>query len=210
MHSSYPKNVGEALPLASTTAERRQCEQRAVMALRRVSGIGDVGVARLLREHGDALRALQSLSADRRDSALHEADGILETLRRLGGEALVAGSDRYPSRLLELADAPQVIYVHGTVASSEPPAVAIVGTRAASAYGLRVARAIATACAHAGVTVVSGLARGIDGAAHEAGICGHVVPLADRAPGVDGAGSVLGLRAACCRSPSVSLLTSPG
>ena len=77
MHSSYPKDVGEALPLASTMAELRQCEQRAVMALRQVSGIGDVGVARLLREHGDAVRALQSLSADRRDSALHEADGIL-------------------------------------------------------------------------------------------------------------------------------------
>lgn len=170
MHSSYPKEVGEALPLASTMAELPQCEQRAVMALRRVSGIGDVGVARLLREHGNAVRALQSLSADRRDSALHEADDILEALRRLGGEALVAGSDRYPSRLLELADAPQVIYVHGTVASAEPPAVAIVGTRAASAYGLRVARAIATACANAGVTVVSGLARGIDGAAHEAAL----------------------------------------
>ncbi len=145
-------------------------DARAVIALRQVAGLGDVGVARLLSLHGDAVRALASMASMRRDEALSEADGILEKLRRIGGEALVAGSDRYPARLLELADAPPVIYAQGTLASAHPPAVAIVGTRAASAYGLRVARAIATACARAGVTIVSGLARGIDGAAHEAAL----------------------------------------
>jgi DNA processing protein len=54
--------------------------------------------------------------------------------------------------------------------AAEPPAVAIVGTRNASSYGLRVARAIADSCARAGVSVVSGLARGIAGAAHDAAL----------------------------------------
>ncbi|WP_310570401.1 DNA-processing protein DprA [Gemmatimonas sp.] len=145
-------------------------DAREVIALRQVAGLGDVGVARLLSLHGDAARALASVAAARRDDALGTADRILADLRRIGGEALVAGTERYPSRLLELADSPPVIYAQGTLVSANPPAVAIVGTRAASAYGLRVARAIATACARAGVTIVSGLARGIDGAAHEAAL----------------------------------------
>jgi DNA processing protein len=74
----------------------------------------------------------------------------------------------YPARLRDLPDAPAVLYARGTLSSALPPAVAIVGTRGASNYGLRVARSIATSLARAGVAVVSGLARGIDGASHEA------------------------------------------
>jgi DNA processing protein len=156
MHSSFPR---EPLTL-----------RRDAIALRQLAGVGDVGVARLLAQHGDATRALQHVAADRREAAWRESDEILASLQRLGGEALLAGHAGYPARLLELSDAPSVLYAQGTLASAYPPAVAIVGTRAASAYGLRVARAIATACARAGVTVVSGLARGIDGAAHEAAL----------------------------------------
>jgi DNA processing protein len=76
----------------------------------------------------------------------------------------------YPSRLLELKVPPPVIYTRGTFAVAAPPAVAIVGTRTASPYGLRVARALATACVRAGVCVVSGLARGVDGVAHQAAL----------------------------------------
>jgi DNA processing protein len=161
-----------AAPLISTSTQAAQHPPvpRDVIALRQVAGLGDVGVARLLSLHGDATRALASLAVERREDAWLEADRIVEELQRIGGEALVAGSDRYPARLLELTDAPAVLYAQGTLASAHPPAVAIVGTRAASAYGLRVARAIATACARAGVTIVSGLARGIDGAAHDAAL----------------------------------------
>ena len=74
----------------------------------------------------------------------------------------------YPSRLLELANPPEPLYARGTLSTAHAPMVAIVGTRNATAYGLGVARAIAAACARAGVGVVSGLARGIDGASHEA------------------------------------------
>ncbi|MBL0172597.1 MAG: DNA-protecting protein DprA [Gemmatimonadaceae bacterium] len=76
----------------------------------------------------------------------------------------------YPPRLTELHDAPAVLFGKGAMVTADGPAVAIVGTRAASGYGLRVARAIAATCARAGVAVVSGLAQGIDGAAHEAAL----------------------------------------
>ena len=76
----------------------------------------------------------------------------------------------YPARLLDLPDAPAMLYARGTLPTALPPAVAIVGTRDASSYGLRIARSIATSLARAGVAVVSGLARGIDGASHEAAL----------------------------------------
>jgi DNA processing protein len=76
----------------------------------------------------------------------------------------------YPARLRELRTAPRQLWVRGTLAVGEPPAVAIVGTRKSTPYGERVARAIATACARHGVCVVSGLARGIDAVAHQAAL----------------------------------------
>lgn len=76
----------------------------------------------------------------------------------------------YPERLRDAERPPTVIYTRGTFAIANPPAVAIVGTRNATPYGIRMARALSTACASAGVCVVSGLARGIDAAAHEAAL----------------------------------------
>lgn len=73
----------------------------------------------------------------------------------------------YPAAFRNLAQPPKSIWIAGSLATASAPAVAIVGTRHASAYGLRTAHAIAAVCAKAGVCVVSGLARGIDGAAHE-------------------------------------------
>ena len=170
MPSFFPDDTAAPSASSPTAAARRQEARREIIALRQVVGLGDVGVARLLALHGDAGRALRSVDASKREAGLRDADRILADLQRIGGEALPAGSDRYPARLLELSDVPPVIYAQGTLATAHPPAVAIVGTRAASAYGLRVARAIASACARAGVTIVSGLAQGIDGAAHEAAL----------------------------------------
>ncbi|MEP6834180.1 MAG: DNA-processing protein DprA [Gemmatimonas sp.] len=73
----------------------------------------------------------------------------------------------YPAAFRNLAQQPKSLWIAGSLASAASPAVAIVGTRHASAYGLRTAHAIAAACAKSGVCVVSGLALGIDGAAHE-------------------------------------------
>jgi DNA processing protein len=87
-----------------------------------------------------------------------------------GARELQRTDTSYPARLLDLPDSPAVLYARGMLPTALPPAVAIVGTRAASSYGLRVARSIASALARAGVAVVSGLARGIDGASHEAAL----------------------------------------
>lgn len=76
----------------------------------------------------------------------------------------------YPPRCLELRPPPACLYARGSLWHAAPPAVAIVGTRTATPYGVRIARALASACARAGVSVVSGLARGVDAAAHEAAL----------------------------------------
>ena len=72
----------------------------------------------------------------------------------------------FPARLRAIPDSPLVIYVKGSAAAFEQPAVAIVGARRASGYGLEMASGLAAALASRGVTVVSGLALGVDGAAH--------------------------------------------
>jgi DNA processing protein len=72
----------------------------------------------------------------------------------------------YPRRLKEIDQPPPVLYVRGTITDKDDWAVAIVGTRKVTAYGRQVAEEIATFLAHNGITVVSGLARGVDGVAH--------------------------------------------
>ncbi|MBL0939792.1 MAG: DNA-protecting protein DprA [Gemmatimonadaceae bacterium] len=84
--------------------------------------------------------------------------------------ALSADDAEYPASLRELRDVPATIYVRGSLLAAASPAVAIVGTRNATNYGLRVARAIAGLCARHGASVISGLARGIDVEAHRAAL----------------------------------------
>ena len=132
---------------------------RSVLALRQVPGIGDVGSARLLRAHGDAGEAMEHVPVAQRAAAWNDADTILAALRRIGAEGLDTDSPRYPARLRELADAPPVIFARGTLATAHPPAVAIVGTRNASAYGVRVATALATARATSPTCSIGGSSR---------------------------------------------------
>ncbi len=84
-----------------------------------------------------------------------------------GRHILTLADPRYPVGLLEISDPPPVLYVSGRVERLAAPAVAIVGSRNATPQGLVDARRFAEALARAGLTVVSGLALGIDGAAHE-------------------------------------------
>ena len=79
-------------------------------------------------------------------------------------------SPAYPKSLLHIPDPPLVLYVKGEMAQGDAVALAFVGSRRASLYGLRSARKLAGQAARAGFTVVSGLARGIDRAAHEAAL----------------------------------------
>lgn len=83
---------------------------------------------------------------------------------------LAPDDPEFPAALRELKAVPRALWVRGALATAEPPAVAIVGTRRATPYGERVAKSIAALCARNGVCVVSGLAAGIDGAAHKAAL----------------------------------------
>jgi DNA processing protein len=87
---------------------------------------------------------------------------------------LALGTANYPKRLLDLADPPHTIYIAGKVELLNMPMVAIVGSRIASPEGIKNASYFARALSNAGLLVVSGLARGIDGASHLAALAaGH-------------------------------------
>ena len=97
----------------------------------------------------------------------------LETMEAEGKIRFVTPYDAdYPQRLLELADHPMGLFVRGQVPDDGRPSVSIVGARACSAYGEQLAEAFAKALAAEGVQVVSGLALGIDGAAHRGALKG--------------------------------------
>ena len=113
-------------------------------------------------------RAIESLRTVRASIDLdHEVDRV----KALGASTLTWDSSDYPPLLRSIPDAPPMLYVKGELTQSDRQwAVAIVGTRRATAYGRQAAEMLAAGLARNGVTVVSGLARGIDAAAHWAAL----------------------------------------
>jgi len=109
----------------------------------------------------------------------------LEALARAEAVALPVDSPLYPPRLGVLSDPAVVLLVRGRAAVLQRPAVAIVGSRAATVYGKRVARQFARDLAAAGLTIVSGLARGIDAEAHEGALEAGGVTVGVLACGID-------------------------
>src|SRR4029079_3644554 len=94
---------------------------------------------------------------------------LLEDVARSGLRVIARGDAEYPSRLVQIEIPPPALFVRGSLASlAAPHVVAVVGTRRPSPVGGRIASRVATALARAGATVVSGLAIGVDGAAHAA------------------------------------------
>lgn len=94
----------------------------------------------------------------------------LEQCQEAGYSIILKGTPEYPRLLEEFDDSPHLLYVNGDIQTRDELAVAIVGARHCSPYGLQQAEKLATGLALAGVTVISGLARGIDAAAHRAAI----------------------------------------
>ncbi len=94
----------------------------------------------------------------------------LEECRDSGFSLVMKGTPEYPRLLEEVGDSPQLLYLDGEILEQDELAIGIVGARHCSPYGLQQAEKLATGLALAGVTVVSGLARGIDGAAHRAAL----------------------------------------
>jgi DNA processing protein len=146
----------------------------------KVSGIGAARLRALLDYFGDVEQAwtarrhdLQQAGLDKRSLAnLVEArnkldlDAEIEKLARAQIQVLTWDDAVYPPNLRQIFNAPPVLYVRGCLETRDEWAVAVVGTRRASVYGKEAARLISTGLARAGVTVVSGLARGIDTLAH--------------------------------------------
>lgn len=149
-------------------------ERFARLRLARTDRIGPVAFSQLLGRYGSAVRAVEALPDLVRKSGAAALPPSSEAVERelaagdrLGARLLVLGDADYPQMLAELDPAPPVLWTRGRAALLNRPAVAIVGARIASAGGQRIARGLAQQLGQAGHVVVSGMARGIDGAAHE-------------------------------------------
>lgn len=146
----------------------------------------EAAVAALKRADGprDALAELRGHASPQRTPAT-VLDAAVAALRASGAGLLPFSSPRYPWRLAQLRDPAPVLAVRGDASVLSRPAVAIVGARAATVYGRGVARRLACELAAAGLVVVSGLARGIDAAAHEGALAAGGVTVAVQACGID-------------------------
>ncbi|MCH2172315.1 DNA-processing protein DprA [Myxococcota bacterium] len=145
----------------------------------------DPRAARTLLDQGGSVdEALRLLGVD---TLGHdpERERARAAMAGCGAVAVPIASRAYPSRLTALSDPPPLLFVRGDVSALGAPAVAIVGARAATAYGLDVARRFASELARAGCVVVSGLAWGIDAAAHRAALEADGRTVAVQACGID-------------------------
>lgn len=159
-----------------------EMEERAYwVAWARVPGIGPARLRLLARAFGTLKAAWNGRSLDLRSAGLDErttasaikAFGVLdpaaewERTVQAGITVLTWNDEEYPDRLRSIAAAPALLYVRGEMTPDDGLSVAIVGTRRATAYGREVTHRLATDLAALGVTVISGLAKGIDGIAHD-------------------------------------------
>lgn len=161
--------------------------------------IGPVRLRALVHHFGDVEAAWRADAAELRAAGLAQdalerlvalrprldLDAALARVTALGLKVLTWDSPDYPVLLRNIAQPPPVIYVKGAITPTDEFAVAVVGTRHASAYGKEVARRLARGLAENGVTVVSGLALGIDGVAHRAALDAGGRTLAVLACGLD-------------------------
>lgn len=149
-------------------------ERFARLRLARTDRIGPVAFAQLIGRYGSALSALDALPDLVRKSGAASVPPPVEAVEReiaagdaIGARLLVLGDPDYPEMLAALDPPPPILWTRGRVDLLNQPSVAIVGARIASAGGQRIARGLAQQLGQAGHVVVSGMARGIDAAAHE-------------------------------------------
>ena len=171
------------------------------LALSLVPGLGPAGCRRLL-DHFDSpgailcapvqelhrvpgVQARQLAPLADRDGLRRRAEEELGALRRVGGSVLTLADDAYPVPLRQLSDPPLVLYVLGNRELPAATGVAVVGSRAATTYGRRVAFSLARELATQGVTVISGLALGIDSEAHAGAVAGGGTTVAVLGCGID-------------------------
>ncbi len=174
-------------PLPPTTEEDRF----AWLRLLRCRRVGISTFHRLMAEHGTAQNALMALPEVARAAGLDAYEicppGVIEAelkaARAAKARLLCLGSAEYPRQLAELSDAPPMLWAVGDASLMHRPVLAVVGARNASSLGMRMARALARDLGEAGFVIASGLARGIDTAAHGASL--QTGTIAVQAGGVD-------------------------
>jgi DNA processing protein len=164
------------------------------LQLCRSGGVGPQTFFKLLRRFGSARRALEELPRLAREAGgeerwrrcrRDEAEAEFAATTELDCALIAHGEPVYPQRLAEIADPPPLLIVRGRVDLLETPAIAVIGARNASANGRMLAHNLANELADAGLLIVSGLARGIDAAAHEGALAAGAPTIAVIASGVD-------------------------
>lgn len=161
-------------PIPPTTEE----EGLLWLRLLRSRRVGATTFHRMLSEYtsvGAAFDALPRIAADAGVEDYQPCDGDtakreMDAAQRFGAVPLYYGALCYPKALYDLPDAPPLLWAYGNISLLEKPKVALVGARNASSLGLRMARGLSKDLGAEGHVVVSGLARGIDAAAHDAAI----------------------------------------
>jgi DNA processing protein len=154
----------------------------ACIALNMLPKMGPVRLRRLLRvfqtpeqilsARGAALREVEGIGAEVADQIVGWEDAVdlageLQRIRDFGAQVITAESPHYPKQLREIHAPPIVLYVWGQLAERDQHAIGVIGSRRTTHYGTESAKKLSYQLAYSGLTVVSGLARGIDTAAHQ-------------------------------------------
>ena len=170
------------------------------VALSRVQGLGCVSFKKLAGHFGDPTEALSASTAAlaeipgldpsvidglRNFSAWDEAEKEIIKAENAAVKIVPFTDSSYPARLRMIPDPPPLLYLKGEIRREDEKAVAVVGSRSTSDYGRRVARDLCRGLASLGFTVVSGMARGIDGTAHETSLNAGGRTIAVLGSGVD-------------------------
>jgi len=169
------------------------------LAFNRVWGLGAVRIQFLLRCFGSLRQAWEAKDTDillcglpksiaeALISARHTINPAreLEALAKAGASAVTLQENTYPESLRHISSPPAALYLRGSMEPTDAIAIAVVGTRRATRYGLEATRNIVSGLAGAGITIISGLALGIDAAAHEAALDAGGRTLAVLGCGVD-------------------------
>ncbi len=166
-----------------TTRYANQMDSKeALIALNLIDHVGPVRARLLLDHFGDAPKILQASKAELlrvrnvgEETAAAIAGwektadlgGELKRIQEFGCRVVIQSDEEYPASLREIYDPPLVLYVKGALTAKDKSAVAMVGSRMTTHYGIETARKLAYQLAYVGVTVVSGGARGIDTASHQ-------------------------------------------
>jgi hypothetical protein len=163
-------------PLPQADLDERQ--RLACLRLIRSSNVGPVTFRELINQFGGAVEALEALPELSRRGGRHslricaraDAEAELEAADRIGARPLFTIEPGYPPALAVLPRSPPLLYAKGDLGQLLRPTLAIVGARNGSAAGQKLARLFAARIGSAGLAIASGLARGIDAAAHEAAL----------------------------------------